>query len=164
MANLQHLEVTKECAVAEFKFSRRRINEIVSAVGVLENLAQFALKPDTERQLRELTKLRIDGTYDYDAEAQRAVWQIAYRTAPETTTGRKVVSASHIKSVAEVLTNIVRDGGLDDGSGIVKPLGELIHASVIEETHERMLQRKLLASGEEQGRTSATQAPPRRQR
>ncbi len=38
----------------------------VAAVGVLENLAEFPLKPETEGQLNELTKLRIDGTRDYD--------------------------------------------------------------------------------------------------
>ncbi len=80
MANLQHLEVTKECAVAEFKFSHAhtyrlleaaemaeiflpmgekpenegQLRELMSAVGVLENLAQFVPKPENEGQLREL--------------------------------------------------------------------------------------------------------------
>ena len=45
---------------------------------VLENFAPLVQKPETERQLRELSELRIDGTRDYDAEAQRAVWQIAF--------------------------------------------------------------------------------------
>jgi hypothetical protein len=40
-----------------------------------EIFAPLAQKPETERQLRELAKLRIDGTHDYDTEAQQAVWR-----------------------------------------------------------------------------------------
>jgi len=37
----------------------------------------LAPKPEDERQLRELAKLRIEGTHEYDTEAQKIVWQIA---------------------------------------------------------------------------------------
>jgi uncharacterized protein with HEPN domain len=39
-------------------------------------------KPESEGQFRELAKLRIEGSHDYDTEAQKAVWQIALATAP----------------------------------------------------------------------------------
>jgi hypothetical protein len=40
-------------------------------------------KPDSERQLRELAKLRIEGTHAYDTELQKAVWQIASQALVE---------------------------------------------------------------------------------
>ncbi len=100
----------RDCAIAEFTFSQRRVYELLNAVEVLDNLNQFGSKPEDEGQLRELAKLRIEGTHAYDTELQKAVWQIASQTAPVSDQGRKLITASHIKSVAQVLTDVVKSG------------------------------------------------------
>ncbi len=38
-----------------------------------EIFAEIVQKPDNEGQLRELAKRRVEGTHDYDVEAQKAV-------------------------------------------------------------------------------------------
>jgi hypothetical protein len=70
--------------VAELRFSKTRVYELLNAAEVAEIFVPLGQKPESERQLRELAKLRIEGTHDYDAEAQKAVWQIAVQTAPFT--------------------------------------------------------------------------------
>ncbi len=52
------------------------------------------------------------------------------------------MTAGHIKSVASVVKGIVESGGLDDGSGEVKPLGVLVDAAVTEETYEHLMRQK----------------------
>ena len=51
----------RECAIAEFKFSKTRVYELLNAAEVLGNFPPMAEKPEDERQLRELAKLRIEG-------------------------------------------------------------------------------------------------------
>ncbi len=46
--------------------------ELLNAVEVLDNLDGIRPKPDNERQLNELAKLRIEGTHQYDTTAERA--------------------------------------------------------------------------------------------
>lgn len=115
--------------------SRRRGYELIAAAAVVENVRNCAHEePANEAQARELSKL--------DEIAQQAVWQIAVGTADKTDEGKPLVTAAHVKSVVSVLTQVVNSGGLDDGSGEVKPLGRLIDAAVTEETYERMMRQK----------------------
>lgn len=115
--------------------SRRRGYELIAAAAVVENVRNCAHdEPANEAQARELSKL--------DEIAQQAVWQIAVGTADKTDEGKPLVTAAHVKSVVSVLTEVVKAGGLDDGSGEVKPLGRLIDAAVTEETYERMMRQK----------------------
>jgi hypothetical protein len=51
-----------------------RAHRLIGAAGVLDNLLPTGNIPETERQARELAPI--------DAEAQKAVWQIALKTAP----------------------------------------------------------------------------------
>ena len=102
-------------------WGRWNVNHLIRAAKVVDSLGDMSPKPDNARQAAELAPL--------DAEAQKAVWQIALKTAPEKD-GRPVVTAAHIRSVTEVLTEVVRTGGLDDGSGETKPIGVLIDAAV----------------------------------
>jgi phage N-6-adenine-methyltransferase len=120
-----------------WEFSKTHANRLIQSAEVLDNLAPIGVKPQTESQARELAAVGV-----HDIDAQRAVWQIALATAPTSGDGKPVVTASHIKSVTQVLKDIIRDGGLDDGSGEVKPLGVLIDAAVTEETYERMMRQK----------------------
>jgi hypothetical protein len=53
-----------------------------------------------------------------------------------------MITASHLRSVAKVLTDVVNEGVMDDGSGIPKPLGVLVDANVTEETYERLMRQK----------------------
>ncbi len=46
------------------------LHELLNAAEVGDTFAEIPQKPETERQLNELAKLRIDGTHDYDREAQ----------------------------------------------------------------------------------------------
>ncbi len=115
-------------------FTPQHAGRLIRAVNVVNLLEPMGSIPTTERQARELAPL--------DAEAQKAVWQIAVATAPVSDQGRPLVTAAHIKSVVEVLTDVVRSGGLDDGEGEMKPLGTLIDAAITETTYERMMRQK----------------------
>lgn len=111
--------------------SRRRGYELIAAAAVVENVRNCAHEPPSnEAQARELSRL--------DEVAQQAVWNIALGSAVKDEDEKPLVTAAHIKSVVSVLTEVVKAGGLDDGSGEVKPLGQLITAAVTEETYERM--------------------------
>lgn len=118
-----------------WSMSRRRGYELIAAAAVVENVRNCAHEePANEAQARELSKL--------DEIAQQAVWQIAVNTAAKSADDKPLVTAAHIKSVVSVLSEVVTAGGLDDGSGEVKPLGQLIDAAVTEETYERMQRQK----------------------
>lgn len=110
--------------------SRRRGYELIAAAAVVENVRNSAQLPANEAQANELSKL--------DEAAQQAVWDIAVGSAVKDGDEKPLITAAHIKSVVSVLTEVVKAGGLDDGSGEVKPLGQLITAAVTEETYERM--------------------------
>lgn len=113
---------------------RRHVNHLIEASGVVDNLGTTVPIPANERQARELSPL--------EPELQKAVWQIAVETAPKDKKGEPAITAAHIKSVASVVKGIVESGGLDDGSGEIKPLGVLVDAAVTEETYERLMRQK----------------------
>jgi hypothetical protein len=60
----------RACALAEFKFSQRRVYELLNAAEVSGNFPEFPEKPESEGQLNELAKLRIEGTHEYDTPAR----------------------------------------------------------------------------------------------
>lgn len=72
-----------------------------------------------------------------DPVAQAMIMTIAKNTAP----GKKV-TASHIRAVVTVIEDIVLTGAMDDGSGVMKPLGMLMDAAVTEEAYERLMRQK----------------------
>jgi DNA methylase len=113
----------------KWQMSSRHANRLIDSAAVAENLRPTGLIPQSESQARELAPL--------DKELQQAVWQIAVKTAVD-----EKPTAAHIKSVASVLTEAINAGGLDDGSGEVKPLGTLLDAAITEETYERMMRQK----------------------
>lgn len=117
-----------------WQMSRIHAHRLIDAAEVISNLLPIGNTPTTESQARELAPL--------DADLQKAVWQIAVETAPRDSKGEPAITAGHIKSVATVVQAIVKDGGLDDGSGEVKPLGVLVDAAITEETYERMMRQK----------------------
>jgi hypothetical protein len=118
----------------KWDMSRFYAHRLIDAAQVVENLLPIGNIPLNEAQARELSP--------YEAEVQKAVWHVALNTAPTNGEGKPLVTASHIRSVANVLTEVVKGGGLDDGSGNIKPLGVLIDAAVTEETYERMMRQK----------------------
>lgn len=101
------------------------IYRLIDAAQTEQNLLGEITGQIPERQLRTLVK--------YDAETQRALYQIAQRTAPD---GK--VTASHIEAVSAVVVGLVTEGGLDDGTGETKPLGVLLTARITEEAYERL--------------------------
>lgn len=114
--------------------SRPRAYQFIDAAAVINNLSTMVDTPGNERQARELAPL--------DEVAQKAVWQIALNTAVKNDEGKPLVTAGHINSVIKTISDIVDCGGVDDGSGETKPLGDLIDAAVTEETYERMQRQK----------------------
>lgn len=117
-----------------WQMSRFYAHRLIDAAQVVDNLLPIGNVPTSESQARELAP--------FDADVQKAVWHIALRTAPTDDEGKPVLTAAHIKSVGNVLTEVVKAGGMDDGSGIVRPLGQLVDAAVTEETYERMMRQK----------------------
>lgn len=114
--------------------SRFYAHRLIDAAQVVEALLPIGNIPANEAQARELAP--------YEAEVQKAVWHVALKSAPTNSEGKPQLTAAHIRSVANTLTEVVKAGGLDDGSGEVKPLGTLVDAAVTEETYERMMRQK----------------------
>ncbi len=114
--------------------SKSHANRLIDSSVVIDNLTPIGVIPGTESQARELVP--------FEPEVQKAVWQIALRTAPLGDDGKPRMTADHICSVANVLTEVVLSGGMDDGSGEMKPIGILIDAAVTEETYERLMRQK----------------------
>lgn len=117
-----------------WQMSRFYAHRLIDAAQVVENLLPIGNIPSSEAQARELAS--------YESEVQKAVWHVALSTAPTDAEGKPTMTAAHIRSVANVLTEVVKGGGMDDGSGEMKPLGDLIDAAVTEETYERMMRQK----------------------
>jgi hypothetical protein len=116
--------------------SRRRGYEMIAAATVVDNVRNSAheLLPENEAQANEIASI--------DALGQQAIWSVVVGTADRDKDNKPIITAGHVRSVVNVITEVVRDGGLDDGSGEVKPLGQLIDAAVTEETCERMKRNK----------------------
>lgn len=113
-------------------FSRQHASRLIEAADVFENVAPMGVI-DNERQARAIKH--------YSKDIQRVVVQIGIKTAP-IVNGEPQISATHLKAVGEVVTGILMAGGLDDGSGEMKPLGVLMDAAVTEEVYERIHRQK----------------------
>lgn len=105
----------------------RRAYQFIDAAKVLENLKSEPMVqlPASERQARPLTQL--------EPEAQRVVWDIVQKTAPN---GK--VTADHVKSVTSVFKEVATTKAIDDGSGVQVAVSDVFKAAVTEETYERM--------------------------
>jgi ParB family chromosome partitioning protein len=117
-----------------WQMKRAHAYRLIDSATVIDNLSPIGDIPKTESQARELSS--------FEPEIQKAVWQVALKTAPVNGDGKPAVTAAHIKSVADVLTDLVATGGLDDGSGEIKPIGTLVDAAITEETYERLMRQK----------------------
>lgn len=117
-----------------WQMSRFYAHRLIDAAQVVENLLPIVNLPTNEAQARELARL--------EPQLQKAAWHVVLKSAPTDDDGNPMVTAGHIRSVANVLTEVVKAGGMDDGSGEMKPLGVLIDAAVTEETYERLQQQK----------------------
>ena len=83
-----------------WRMSKTHANRLIDSSEVIANLTPIGVTPTNEAQARELASLEPD--------VQRAVWQIAVSTAPTNDKGEPVLTAAHIKAVAEDLTDVVR--------------------------------------------------------
>jgi hypothetical protein len=111
-----------------WKMSYRHANRLIQAADVFDNVGPIG-PIENERQARAIAH--------YEKDVQRVVVQLAHDTAPD---GR--ISASHLKAVGTVLTGLLNEGGLDDGSGETKSLRVLLDASITEEVYERLKRQK----------------------
>lgn len=115
-----------------WSITRQHAYRLIEAVDVFENVSPVG-DIRSERQARAIKH--------FEKEMQATVWQIAEKTAP-IVDGKPKVSAGHLQAVAEVMNGILLAGGLDDGSGEIKPIGTLIDAAVTEEVYERLQRQK----------------------
>lgn len=109
--------------------SRQNAYRLIEATDVFENVPGI----QSERQARAIKK--------YEKDVQQVVWTIAESTAPKIN-GKPKVSAGHLAAVAEVMSGILLAGGMDDGSGEIKPIGTLLDAHITEVVYERLARQK----------------------
>ena len=88
----------------QWDMGRSYANRLIRAADVAKDLVPMGTKDLTERQARELAPLT--------PEDRRAVYGLAQATAPD---GK--VTAGHLKSLAEVVGDVMRTGAIDDGTG-----------------------------------------------
>lgn len=152
---IQHATFELYCR-QRWSMSRFYAHRLIDAAQVVENLLPIGNVPASESQTRELAS--------FEADVQKAIWHIALNTAPTDSEGKPKVTANHIRSVVNVLTEVVKGGGMDDGSGEIKPLGQLIDAAVTEETYERMMrQKQYIRTFDEKGEKGADQTRVKRE-
>lgn len=114
---------------------RRHAYRLMDAAQVVENVSNWTQSPPTnEAQARPLTPL--------EPEQQTLVWQVVEKTAPN---GK--VTNDHVKSVVNVLKDVVRTGAIDNGEGVDIPVEtagvDHLKAAIVEETYERMKRQEL---------------------
>lgn len=109
--------------------TRQHAHRLIEATTVFENVPAL----QTERQARAIKH--------FEKDIQGVVWQIAEKTAPMVA-GKPKISAGHLAAVGEVMSGILLAGGLDDGSGEIKPIGTLIDGAITEEFYERLQRQK----------------------
>jgi hypothetical protein len=136
-----------------WKISRFYAHRLIDAAQVVDNLLPIGNIPSNEAQARELAP--------FTPEIQKAVWHVAMSTAPTDVEGKPILTAAHIKSVGNVLTEVVKGGGLEDGSGEIKPLGVLIDAAVTEATYERVMRQKVAIKEKLEADTDASERKAR---
>lgn len=116
-----------------WRISRAYAYRLIDSVEVVQNVSPIG-NIENESQARELAR--------YEKDVQRAVMQMAIRTAPVADDGKPILTAGHFRSVGKVLTEVIEAGAMDDGSGEMKSLGVLVDANVTEETYERLMRQK----------------------
>jgi len=119
-------------AGAFLRAERAKYIKASEVVANVESVTNVTL--ENEAQARVLAPLEKD--------IQKAVAEIAANTAPLDNSGKPMMTACHLQSVKKVLTDIIKEGVMDDGTGIPKPLSVLVHANIIEETYERFMRQK----------------------
>lgn len=129
-----------------WQMGRNYVNKLITAAEVVTNLGTNVpilptTLPTTESQARELLGL--------DKEAQRLAWEVVQQTAPA---GK--VTAAHVKSVVNVLREVITTGAIDPGTGQSIPLvADALKAAVTEETYERMRRQQQHIADSQAGRT-----------
>lgn len=112
-----------------WSMTRQNAYRLIEATDVFENVPGVK----TERQARAIKH--------FEKDIQQSVWTIAEKTAP-VIHGKPKISAGHLQAVAEVISGILLAGGMDDGSGEIKPIGTLLDANVTEVVYERLQRQK----------------------
>lgn len=113
-------------------------------------IAQAVPEVESERQARELAR--------FEKEIQVEVFKIAQATAP-VIDGAPKITAGHLKAVGDVLAAVVEGGGMDDGTGEMKPLGVLLKANVTEAVFERMKRQEEVIKEKREKKTREATTP-----
>lgn len=120
----------RECVTAEFEQSQSQLYRQLAAAFV-----ERVISPNGE--IGTLPESHARPLVSLQADELLIVWQVIEETAPG---GR--VTETHVRSVVNVLKDILATGVIDDGTGTQIPIAQatLIHlkAAVTEETYERM--------------------------
>lgn len=120
--------------------TKSRAIQLMGAAQVVENLGDTPI-PANESQTRAMIGL--------SADEQRLAWQIVKETAPAGN-----VTAAHVKSVVNVLREVITTGAIDPGTGQSIPLvADALKAAVTEETYERMRRQQQHIADSQAGRT-----------
>ncbi len=101
--------------------------QLMGSVDVVHNIGEGELK--NAYQARQLIPL--------EPEQQRIVWQVVKATSPT-----KAVSGSHIKTVVEVLKQVIHTGAIDNMEGDDIAISDILQANITEATYERMQRQK----------------------
>lgn len=109
-------------------------------------VAQSVPEVETERQARELAK--------YDKEIQKVVFTITKAMA-----GDAPITSALIQETGDTLAALVEAGGMDDGSGEMKPLGVLLKANVTEAVFERMKRQEVHINGKREKKIREATSP-----
>ena len=115
-----------------WKLSKTHVNRLIQGAAVLKNLTPIGVTDLRESHARALASL--------PPEEQRLVVRFVKDTGPG---GR--LTASHVKTLATVVQDVMRAGAIDDGTGIMVEWGglsperkrALLEANLTEEAYER---------------------------
>lgn len=127
-----------------WNFGKSRGYQIAAAGQVMTLLLEAGetVVPQNERQARELIASGLQ------PEDQAILWKFVKETAPN---GK--ISSSHIKSVVGYVREMIVTGGaVDDGSGEMSHISEVVKAGITEDVYERFQRQLTHLNGGANGR------------
>jgi hypothetical protein len=123
----------QEYCEKRWNLKRQRAYEYIDAAKVADTIEPVHLNGEIIRLEKEAHAAALG---EFPIELRQSIFNLAVRASEGD------VSAREIKSAGIILTETIQSGAIDDGTGVQRPLTELLTAATVEDTYERHMRQK----------------------